>query len=64
LLHPSPSAAADDLKWRFLTCFALSIPVVYLWEPVQVAFGLGVDKQLQIAPGIVVGLAAACGLGA
>ncbi len=59
LLLEAPAAYADDLKWRFLTCAALTWPVAYLAEPVQQALGLGVDKRLAYTSEIVLGLAAA-----
>src|SRR5687768_17072946 len=49
---------ADDFKWRFLTCAALSVPIAYLAEPIQRLLGLGVDKRLERADEIVLALAA------
>lgn len=59
LMLERPAAFAEDLKWRFLTCAALTVPIAYLAEPVQQALGLGVDKRLDYSTEIVLGLAAA-----
>jgi Cu2+-exporting ATPase len=53
-----PVTMAEDFKWRFLTCTALTVPILYLTPQVQSLLRLSVDKRLPWAPWLLLALSA------
>ncbi|HLA63645.1 MAG TPA: heavy metal translocating P-type ATPase [Rhodothermales bacterium] len=53
-----PAVMADDFKWRFLTCAALTVPILYLSPQAQALLGLDVTEKLPWVHWLILGLGA------